>query len=198
MNHHDYSIYNKKYFIPNSINLNNRSEINRTNINGTINLLFIGTEGHIWHGLDKLLNLANQTLMFNYHIIGIIGANKENVFYYGKQNTDQIAELMKNINICISSLSMNSIGLTEACPLKTREYIASGFPIVIGYDDSAFIHENLLPNLVYKINLDELNLNQYISFCEKYRNFIIDEIDKYKFVASAKFEKNRIKIINEI
>jgi hypothetical protein len=198
MNHPDYFIYKKKYFIPNSINLNSRLDIKRVNLSGRINLLFIGTEGHIWHGIDKLLKLAEQTLMYDYHIVGINGISNKNIFYYGKQDSTQIYDLMKKINICIGSLSMSSLGLTEACPLKTREYIASGFPIVIGYNDSAFLNEDILPFWVHKINIDDFKLNNFTMFCEKYRNYIIDISDKKNFVSSYKFEKNRIDLINEI
>lgn len=49
---------------------------------------------------------------------------------------------MRNCQVCIGTLALHRKNMTEASPLKTREYLAHGFPVIIGYKDTAFYNQN--------------------------------------------------------
>jgi hypothetical protein len=192
-NHSDYSVYSNKYFVPNCISINKNIDYKKINTSTEVNLLFIGTKGHSWHGIDKIEQLASLTTNFNYHIVGSNGDSYNNIKYYGVLSKDQIKKLMRSMDMCIGSLSMDVLGLKEACPLKVREYIAAGFPIIIGYKDSAF--SKVVPKWVFKLEFEELNINEFIKFCLENKNTIIPFSDKLNYIGIEAHEKIRINVI---
>lgn len=194
--HIDYRKFPTKYFVPNSISSKHFDSLKRIENEATINLLFIGTQGHSWHGIDKIELLADLTPGFEYHIVGAKGSNTSNITYHGELKKHQIQKLMETMHICIGSLSFNLLGLSQACPLKVREYIAAGFPVILGYDDAGFMGSS--PDWVYKINFDSLVLQNFIEFCNRNKHYTVSLADKNKYICLEKFEGERITIIQNI
>jgi glycosyltransferase involved in cell wall biosynthesis len=194
--HSDYLDFPNRYFIPNSISSTHFIDFKKVNKTKPIDLLFIGTHGHSWHGIDKIEMLAKLTPDFNYHIVGAAGTNTSNIIYHGEMNKPEIKTLMTSVNICIGSLSLDVLGLSQACPLKVREYIAAGFPVVLGYDDAAFHDE--LPEWVFKASFDPLNLPEFIDFCVRNEDFVVSTEDKNKYICLEKFEQERMIVIQGI
>jgi hypothetical protein len=65
------------------------------------------------------------------------------VKFHGVKNKDEIIEIAKNSNIAVSSLALYLNNMTEACPLKSREYISIGIPFFYGYDDIDIPSDNI-------------------------------------------------------
>lgn len=194
--HEDYKEFGTRVFIPNSISSKHFKNVKRVFDTKDLNLLFIGTKGHSWHGIEKIEALAELTPDFNYHIVGGTGQNTSNITYYGEQNKQQIMTIMENMHICIGSLSLDVLGLKQGCPLKVREYIAAGFPIVVGYDDAAFIKE--VPDWVFKGDFNNLNVDQFINFCRQNKDIIISAEDKNKYICLETIEGQRMSVIRDI
>ena len=91
-----------------------------------------------WHGLDKIINLTTTGSELGLIIIGPYKkqTNKQCLFL-DKQTPDTIKEIYPYCNFGIGSMNFESIQLTEACPLKTREYLSNGLPILVNYKDCA-------------------------------------------------------------
>jgi hypothetical protein len=196
LDHQDYRHFSNKYFLPNSISSKHFADLKQVSDRERINLLFIGTYGHSWHGIDKIEMLANLVPQFNFHIVGALGDDKSNITYYGVMNKEQISSLMNSMDICIGSLSINVLGLSQACPLKVREYIAAGFPVILGYEDAAFTDG--LPNWVFMIDFEHLNVQQFLEFCYQNKNYLVSGEDKIKYICLDKIEYNRVKVIQQI
>jgi glycosyltransferase involved in cell wall biosynthesis len=133
-----------------------------------IKIGFIGTN-QSWHGLDKLLELAQKLQDFEFHIIGDINqiSHLPNVHYYGHIDNLEAKRILKNCDIGISSLALHRINLNEASPLKSREYLALSLPIVIAYEDTD------LPGsypFVFKIENTENNIKDN---ADKIREFCV-------------------------
>ena len=45
---------------------------------------------------------------------------------------------MSAADVAIGTLSLHTKQMEEACPLKVREYLAWGLPVIIGYKDTEF------------------------------------------------------------
>lgn len=194
--HRDYTDFNNRFFIPNSLSAKHFNNIKTVSGSEDLNLLFIGTKGHSWHGIEKIEALAKITPDFKYHIVGATGENSFNVTYYGEQNKIQIKSIMENMHICIGSLSLDVLGLKQGSPLKVREYIAAGFPIVIGYDDAAFINE--VPEWVFKGDFNNLDIDDFVNFCKRNKDIIISAEDKNKYICLEKIEGERMMVIQGI
>jgi hypothetical protein len=83
-------------------------------------------------------------------------------------NAIDLTNLLNNYHIGIGSLSVYKIGLEEATPLKTREYIARGFPIIIGYTDTDMVNHSEFQMYCYQVpnNDSVINMNSLFQFVE--------------------------------
>ncbi len=120
-------------------------------------LVFIGSPNQKWHGVDKIISLAEKLIEFDFHIIGMDGENKANLFFHGYLSVDKAKHFVKNQDIGIGTLSLYENKMSEASPLKTRQYFSHGLPVIYAYDDTdiddveAFVLK--LPNT--KTNIEE-------------------------------------------
>ncbi len=104
-------------------------------------LVFIGNPGYVWHGVDKLIDLACR---FSDIHIDIIGYDKlpdfeplpENLTLHGYLSMQEYQQVLARADVAISSLALHRVQLEEASPLKSRECLAFGLPLVIAYEDT--------------------------------------------------------------
>lgn len=157
--------------VPNGINLStytNLKVIPQEKIRP--GLFFIGTPGQPWHGVDYIEVLAEKMKDIDFHIVGIEGENSTNIYYYGYLDTAEYKKILSKCSICIGSLGLHRINMKEACPLKVREYLAYGYPIILGYHDTAFLNEGIDPDFVY-----------FLDTTKELTPLVIDDLKKFIF-----------------
>jgi len=195
---------NKKFnkptiFIPNGIDLEKYRTIKDIhNSSERIQLFFIGTPNQPWHGVDIIERIAKKLPQYDFHIVGIEGENTNNLFWHGYLQKEEYLEVLKKCHICIGSLALYRNKMSEACPLKVREYLAYGYPIIIGYKDTAFLDKKL-PGWVIQIDSSiELYIKAINAFIEKNKYEIVtfDQIESY--VSSKNLEKNRLLFFTKV
>ncbi|MDP9482824.1 MAG: glycosyltransferase, partial [Chloroflexota bacterium] len=104
-------------------------------------LAFVGTAGQPWHGLDKLVALAYRRPDWRFDIVGMTTdawatqAPPANVSWHGALDRAQVVEVLATADVGVGTLALHRKSMTEACPLKVREYLAVGLPILYGYTD---------------------------------------------------------------
>lgn len=107
-------------------------------------LVFIGGPGCPWHGLDKVVWLARRHPEWAFDIVGPLRDEAldapDNVVFHGQLATADYRPLLRRADVGIGSLALFRKGMTEASPLKVREYLANGLPALIGYADTDFPH----------------------------------------------------------
>ncbi len=104
-------------------------------------LVFIGNPGYLWHGVDKLIALACR---FSDIHLDIIGYDKlpgfeplpDNVTLHGYLSMQEYQRVLAKADVAISSLALHRVQLEEASPLKSRECLAFGLPLVVAYADT--------------------------------------------------------------
>lgn len=106
-------------------------------------LVFIGSPGHPWHGLDKVLALARACPDWDFDIVGPSRAQgaepvSANVRFHGYLRREDYDAILARADIGLGTLALHGNGMNEACPLKVREYLAYGLPTIIGYRDTDF------------------------------------------------------------
>lgn len=104
-------------------------------------LAFIGTPGYSWHGVDKLVELARKFPDLQVDIIGYdqlpeYDSLPPNLSLHGYLGADSYRTIMAGADVAISTLALHRKGMEEACPLKTRECLAYGLPMVLPYEDT--------------------------------------------------------------
>jgi hypothetical protein len=109
--------------------------------NATPRLVFLGNPGCSWHGVDKLVELARLAPDVHLDIVGYdelpgLGALPENITLHGYIPEDRYRGILASADVAISSLALHRVQLEEASPLKSRECLAFGLPLVIAYADT--------------------------------------------------------------
>lgn len=103
-------------------------------------LLFLGTAGQPWHGVDKLLAAAARLPQIDIDVVGYTseqlgGSIPENVSAHGRLTETEYAPLFRSAVAGVGTLALHRKEMDQAAPLKVREYLAAGLPVLIAYDD---------------------------------------------------------------
>ena len=178
------------------------------NITLPIGLVFIGSPNQSWHGLDKIIQLARK--LGDDFLIHLVGPQEKdiadfnppsNVIAYGYR-TDY-TDILRKCHIAIGTLALHRKKMDEASPLKTREYLACGFPIIIAYEDSSFKNLPQPPDFLLSVPNTENNIISSESieririFCLKNRDRVVSHSEIQHLIDSNIFEKKRIKFMEE-
>lgn len=99
-------------------------------------LVFIGSPNQSWHGLDKIVKMAEHFKEYLFYIIGTEGKDGNNIKYCGYLSKEESRKIISQCDIGISTLSLYKKYLTEASPLKSRQYLACGLPLIYAYRDT--------------------------------------------------------------
>jgi glycosyltransferase involved in cell wall biosynthesis len=175
-------------YIPNGIDIS-KFHVVKEGIEERTGLFFIGTPNQPWHGIDLIEIIASKLPEFDFHIVGVDGVSQSNIYYYGYLVKDEYVKILKKCHICIGSLALFRNNMSEACPLKVREYLANGFPTVVGYNETAFLNQET-PSWFKKIDVE--NLNEIKKFVIENRDVILSHEDVVRYIDSKMIEKKRL------
>ena len=135
--------YRKKHIIiGNGINLEECAQLPAP-FNLHPHLAFMGSPGQMWHGVDKILRIAEKQPLWHFDFIGIsreqVGANSlQNIICHGYSNKKDYEKVLATADVAIGTMALHRKNMNEGTPLKVREYLAYGLPIIIGYKDTDF------------------------------------------------------------
>ena len=148
-------------------------------------LVFVGTPNLTWHGVDKVLKIAELIPEYEFHMIGpekVLGGSG-NVKWHGYLPQAEIHSMYREMDIAIGSLALHRYGLDEACTLKVREYAAFGLPMILGHRDTDLEGEEFVLNIGNYEENHIQNIEPMRSFVEKWkgrrinRNLVFGKID---------------------
>ena len=161
-------------------------------------VFFSGTGGFDWHGVDYIGTLAGRLPEFDFHVVGEDGASTGNLFYHGWLSRLEYREILESCHICIGTLALYRRGLREAA-LKTREYIASGFPIIVNYQDTPeILGQKWCLNLGGLSVFDSEEVVSIVrDFCLEFRDLILDD-EQRRLVASDNIERARSDLFKKL
>lgn len=110
--------------------------------NPGVRAVFVGTDGASWHGVDKILEMAECLPDWRIDLIGPVLNDHcpRNVIAHGPLPRNEYEQIVAEADIAIGTLALHRNQMMEACPLKVREYLAFGLPCVIGYSDTDFLN----------------------------------------------------------
>jgi hypothetical protein len=160
----NFSKFNKPYIVlGNGIDLTHINPLVHVCQDKT-NITFMGSPGYTWHGVDKIIKLANHLPDFVFHIIGYSNDQTKkpippNVICYGYINREQYETVLEMTDVCLGSMALHRNGLMEASPLKVREYLGYGLPVIIAYHDTDFLDP---PEFILEIPNEEDNIQGYL------------------------------------
>lgn len=146
-----------------------------------IHLLYVSNTFYPGHGLDLLLRGLleyNGNCTIQVSLVGGIYRKEEielieqlkrtkiRLILYKQLRGENLEQIFRSAHIAVSALAAFRDGLRQACPLKTREYIARGIPFVYAYEDT-----DLVDQLDFCLRLppqdSPVDITEIISFLEK-------------------------------
>lgn len=106
-------------------------------------VVFMGSSGQAWHGVDKILALARSFPEWRFDLIGpapseIHATLPPNLIAHGRLHRANYEAIVATADAAVGTLALHRKGMNEASPLKVREYLAYGIPTIIGYQDTDF------------------------------------------------------------
>lgn len=182
-------------------------------LNGLFKIVFISGGAYHWHGFERwLLSLKkfkNNNVIQTF-IVGEITQHNRKIVKYLKKHGHKIEEInyldpsslsdfLKDKHLGIGSLGLYKNNMQEACPLKSREYIANGLPILIGYFDTDF-SKSEFNDYVYRIenNKSLINIDNLLSWLYDIYNRNLSLNNLYDSLHEHTYDKKISKIINFI
>ena len=105
---------------------------------GPPRLVFVGTGDVAWHGVDKVGRLAALRPDWQFDIVGVArpaAFDVPNVTWHPSLDRPRLLEVMARADVGIGTLALHRKDLDEGSPLKVREYLAVGLPVLYGYHD---------------------------------------------------------------
>ena len=100
----------------------------------------------IWNGVDRVRELALALPEAQFDLIGI-GNDLDavgfppNVTTHPRLALDAYRPLLDRATAALGPLALYRKGLDEACPLKVREYLLHGLPVLTSHRDTDFLDE---------------------------------------------------------
>jgi glycosyltransferase involved in cell wall biosynthesis len=99
-----------------------------------------------WHGLDRALDLMERPEMarFRLHVVGTgppvdeLASRIErapNATWEGNLEGAALDRLIQSCDLALGALALHRKGMTEACPIKVRQYLSLGVPVVFAHSD---------------------------------------------------------------
>jgi hypothetical protein len=134
-------------------------------ITGCKTAIFTGN-GYPWHGLDKIIELVKDRTDLHLLIAGPYKADStlpKHIHLLGKLDTATLYTIYELCDFAISTFSWDILGISDGSPLKTREYLCMGLPILTNYHDSAEDFLSLQP-YIFNYKKDPKALEAILSF----------------------------------
>ena len=168
-------------------------------------LVFIGSPGYPWHGIDKLVGFARRHADVQLDIVGYDRLPEfeplpHNLKLHGYLSSEEYDKVLAGADVAVSSLALHRIQLEEASPLKSRECLALGLPLVLAYKDTDLGEAEY--NFLLKIPNKEDNILTYgeaiREFAHRMRGCRVDRAVLESRISSAHKEERRLEFFHEI
>ncbi len=105
-----------------------------------LRLAFMGAAGAPWHGVEQLYALARIRPEWGFDIIGPTLVDGQpslpNVLHHGELGSADYIPILAQATVGVGTLALHTKGMHEASPLKSREYLACGLPVIGAYEDT--------------------------------------------------------------
>ena len=104
-------------------------------------LVFLG-EPAPWQGADKLVALARLLPDVDVDIVGYradqLPGAPGNVTCHSVLTREEFEPILASADVAVGTLALHRKEMSEASPLKLREYLAYGLPAIVAYEDTDF------------------------------------------------------------
>lgn len=161
--------------------------------------VFVGTAGLPWHGIDKIVKLAERVPTWTFHVVGEkLRCPPQNINSYGALSWGELQKVYALSDFGISTLALHRKGMHEASPLKSREYLAHGLPVIGAYRDTDLSGSPFYLELDNHEDNIQRGFASICSFVEKWNGLNIDQNQIAQLIDWSAKEARRMRFMRMI
>ena len=124
----------------------------------------------------------------------------ENITFHGYLKREDYLKVFRKASVGIDGLAIYRKKMDEACALKIREYAASGLPLILASEDTAFM--GIEADWILRIGNDEGNVTdnreKIVKFAKDWRGRRNTHAEVAAYVDSAEVEKRRLLFLQQV
>lgn len=145
----------------------------------TLDLIFLASFLRPWHGLERViasLNHYSGHVRIQLHVVGNvrpeelkgISWDEARIHFHGPKTGQELAEMMPEMNLALSTMALYRKNLKETSALKTSEYTAMGMPFLLAYQDPdlSAVDEERRFHLSFQNDDSLLEMKEVIDFAQ--------------------------------
>ena len=148
---------------------------------GKLKMVFVGSRSYAWNGLEIILREVEKSSRddFELHIVGNIEdlLVDKRVIYHGFLDELYLRNLLTKMDVGLGTFDLRKKNMTEACSLKSRDYLSNGVLVCADHKDAA------IPDSFPYYMQSSFELNKVLDFAldgrEYNREEIVKESSKY-------------------
>ncbi len=131
--------------------------------------MLVGSEA-VWHGYERLIHsLRHANLPKPVRLI-LVGMDRpanfdwpidcqHSVEWLGRKSKGEVAEVLRTCHVAVGTLALYKKSMTEASPLKVRECLLMGLPMIIGYHDTDVSADSRFEPYLFQVPNDGSNID---------------------------------------
>ncbi|CAL1520766.1 glycosyltransferase [Chitinophaga sp. MM2321] len=198
--------YRDKYAKPsiaigNGFDLNSYPDQTLKSKNQRPQLVFVGSPDMPWQGVDKFYQMS-QRIEADFHLVGpsisdSLGC-KDNFFQHGYLQKNLLDALYLKMDIAVGSLALHRKKMSEATPLKVREYCAYGLPIILAYNDTDLSGQEFVLEIDNTEDTIDKNIQRIKDFIQKWHNRRVPRQNVIPLIDYSVKERIRLNFIKDV
>lgn len=110
--------------------------------------IFTGN-GYPWHGYQDIIDMMQEHPQIGIIFVGpYASTNLPQHLHFNFLPANQLCYLIEQCDFAISTFRWDMLSITEGSPLKSRQYLCHGCPILVNYLDCATDFKDLSPYII--------------------------------------------------
>ena len=193
--------------IPNSTNLAGKSPVTfEGHGEGVPRVVYMIGADNPWHGVDDFLKFAQQTVgQLEFDLVAGYEHPQDflpaNVTWHACLNETEFLHIFKRASCGLGTAGLHTKDMEEACPLKVRDYLSAGLPVILPYVDTAFLGRDT-PDWVLEVPNSPGGLlvakDEILDFVNRMRGQRISLEEVAPFVGSDYWEARRMAFLEGV
>lgn len=164
-------------------------------------IIFVGSPGNIWHGVDHFIEIAEQLPEFDFHLVGPhikSSAQPSNLQHHGFLQKVDLYKLYEKMDIAVGSLALYRNSMYEGSTLKVKEYAAFGIPIILNHKDVDLKGQDFVLELPSTPNFVTNNIQKIRAFVLQWKGNRVSLDTVRELIDYKKKEAERVRFFEKV
>jgi hypothetical protein len=158
-------------------------------------VMLVGSDA-VWHGYERLIHSLRQANLPKPVRLLLVGMDRpanfdwpidcqHRVEWLGRKSKGEVASVLHTCHVAVGTLALYKKSMTEASPLKVRECLLMGLPMIIGYHDTDVSADSRFEPYLFQVPNNDSNIDIRAVF-DWYTSLLRDEHHRNNLSALAR------------